>query len=345
MSRKRSATIHDVAKLAGVSIKTVSRVVNNEPKVRAETARRVREAIAALDYVPNSSARSLRSERAPLIGLVHDNPSIGYISTILIGAHAACRRYDYHLVVEPIRADAPDLDEAIERLVVRSRISGLILTPPVCDDPRILATLERHDLPFAQIAPNIRAPGNCYVYMEDEQAAFELTRKLIELGHRRLAIILGDPNQIASTDRRRGFERALAEAGLPLPAEYVQQGDFTYRSGLRCAEALLTLPEPPSAIFASNDDMAIAAISVAHKHHLHVPDDVSIVGFDDIPYAAELWPALTTVRQPIAEMAAAAVELLLEHALPAHRQGETCRLVTRLDYTLQLRESAGPPRR
>lgn len=345
-SNKKSAniTIHDVARLAGVSIKTVSRVLNKEPKVRVATAEKVMKAVDALNYSPNLSARTLRSDRSFLLGLIYDNPSIGYISGIEIGAHKRCRHYGYHLIVEPIDSQDKRLEETIGAFLVKSKLDGVILTPPICDNAKVLNALRKNEVPFVQIAPKNPTDSDYYVYMDDEKAAYEMTSYLISLGHRNIGIIKGDPEQAAGKQRYLGYKRALQNNNIDLNKDYIKQGYFTYRSGLTCTEALMSLDSPPTALFVCNDDMAIGAASVAHKHEINIPRDLSIAGFDDIPFASGIWPSLTTVRQPIGEMASAAVDLLLNHAVissaedqPAHSK--------RLDFEIIIRESTAPPKR
>lgn len=342
--KPENLTIHDVARAAGVSIKTVSRVLNKEPKVRAATAERVMKVVEELDYSPNLSARTLRSDRSFLLGLIYDNPSISYISGIELGAHKRCRHYGYHLLVEPIDSENPDLEESINTLVVKSNLDGIILTPPICDNPKILNALRNNEIPFAQIAPGAPSDRDFFVYMDDERAAYEMTSYLISLGHREIAIIKGDTQQSASRERYLGFERALKHHNIPLKKNYVQQGYFTYRSGIKCAETLLTTDPIPTAIFVSNDDMAIAAASVANKYNINVPQELSITGFDDIHFASGIWPSLTTVRQPISDMAGAAVDLLLNHAMTSNAGENDTTRVQRLDFKLMIRESTAPPR-
>lgn len=181
------------------------------------------------------------------------------------------------------------------------------------------------------------------VRIDDAAAAAAMTRHLIDLGHRRIGFIRGNPNQTSSAERHRGFVEAVEAAGLDMKAMPVEQGYFTFRSGIVAAERLLDRKDPPTAIFASNDDMAAAAVGVAHRRGLHVPQDISIVGFDDTSLATTMWPELTTVRQPIAAMAESALTLLLAR-LRAHRAGTTHKLEEQvLDHELILRESSGPP--
>ncbi len=333
-----SVTIYDVARVAGVSIKTVSRVLNREPNVRPETRERVTAAAAALHYRPNVSARSLAGSRSYLLGLLYDNPSPAYVSDFQLGATVQCRKEGYHLVVEPIDSSAVDAGALVETMLAMLKLDGVILTPPVCDRPAVLAVLDRMGVPYVRIAPDRRVAHAAQVKMDDRRAAFEMTNLLFRLGHRDIGFIRGHPDHGASHLRFEGYEAAMTAQGQPVRADHVVQGYFSFRSGVDCAELLLSNVDRPTAIFASNDDMALGVLTVASRQGLVVPRDLSVAGFDDTPSAAVVWPQLTTVRQPIAEMAAAAAEVLIsrrmedDHALPVDRL---------LDFKIVVRESTG----
>jgi len=195
---------------------------------------------------------------------------------------------------------------------VRTGADGVILPPPLCDSEEALSAVADADIPAVVVATGRPAKGLSAVSIDDFAAAHSMTRRLISLGHSQIGFIIGHPNQTASEQRYRGFVAGMQEAGLKPDPKLVAQGYFTYRSGLDAAEKLLRGPKRPTAIFASNDDMAAATVAVAHRMGLDVPRDLTIAGFDDTPLATTVWPALTTVRQPIAEMAREAVKLLLE---------------------------------
>lgn len=330
-------TIADVARLAGVSPMTVSRVVNQVSKVSDETRDRVLGAVAELGYVPNSAARILAGGKQLRIALLHSNPSAAYLSEFLMGSLAQAADANLQLVVEHCADLAPE--ELVAR-VLQHRCDAVLLPPPLCDDLPLIQALEAARLPVARIATGQPAEGTAAaVTIDDEAAARAMTAHLIGLGHRRIGFIEGDPNQSASALRRRGYEAALAEAGLPVDPALIAQGNFTYRSGLAAAEALLSLADRPTAIFASNDDMAAATVATAHRHRLDVPGDVSVCGFDDTAMATTIWPELTTIRQPIAEMARTAVELLGDGL---RGQRDAVRHV-RLPHEFIRRASDGPP--
>jgi LacI family transcriptional regulator len=233
-------------------------------------------------------------------------------------------------------------DTLVERLTLH-RIDAVLLPPPLCDDPALLAALSAAGLPIAQIATGRPAGSAHAVTIDDEAAAHALTTHLIGLGHRRIGFIAGNPNQTASALRRAGYERALGDAGLEPAARMIAQGDFSYRSGLLAAEKLLSQAERPTAIFASNDDMAAAVVAIAHRHHLDVPKDLSVCGFDDTAMATTVWPELTTIRQPVAEMARRAMSILAEAVRGRCAASDLARQHVRLPFQLIRRDSASPP--
>jgi LacI family transcriptional regulator len=311
-----AATITDVAALAKVSIKTVSRVMNNEPGVRADTRESVMKVMAELNYRPKLSARSLAGARSFLIGLLYFDPSAAFVAGVQQGATLRCREAGYHLVVESVSNDALDLDEQVDRMVSALRPDGMILTPPLCDNPNVLKALRAAHTPCVLLSPKKDLDDMASVRMDDVHAAEEITSHLIALGHRHIGFIKGAPDQIASTRRHQGYLRALKSHGIPLEKALVQQGAFSYDSGVECAKRLFDGDVRPTAIFASNDDMALGVMAEAGRRRLAVPGDVSIAGFDDSPGSRLVWPALTTVRQPTGEMARVAVEMLIAAQRP-----------------------------
>jgi LacI family transcriptional regulator len=302
-------TIIDVARHAGVSIKTVSRVMNKEPTVHADTRARVQEAVAALNYRPQLSARSLAGAKSFLIGLLYYDPSAAFVAGVQRGATLGCREAGRHLVVESLQENGADVHAQIESMLAALRPDGMILTPPLCDNPVILETLRANRTPCVLISPAGEGHGMARVCMDDALAAEELTNLLISLGHKRIAFIEG--NQAASLRRRAGYERALKAHRIARDAALVVPGTFQFESGVAAARRLFALPEPPTAIFAANDFMALGALTEAQRLGIAVPSELAIVGFDDSNAASLVWPPLTTVRQPLAEMAMAAVEMLL----------------------------------
>jgi LacI family transcriptional regulator len=309
-----STTIHDVARSAGVSIKTVSRVMNNETGVHAETRAKVLKAMADLRYRPSQSARSLAGAKSFLIGLLYFDPSAAFIAGVQQGATRRCREAGYHLVVESMDDDAPDLREQVHRMVATLRPDGMILTPPLCDNPHVLKALREAGTPAVLVSPARQRKDMASVRMDDVHAAQEITNLLIGLGHRRIAFVRGPEDQAASGLRHRGFVLAMDAHGIEVEDELVVDGDFRFDSGVAAAHRLLKLARRPTAVFASNDDMALGVLAAAQRQGLVVPDELNVAGFDDSPAARLTWPALTTVRQPVVEMACSAVEMLIAGA-------------------------------
>jgi LacI family transcriptional regulator len=337
-------TIEDVARAAGVSAMTVSRVINKEPNVREETRQSVLETIERLNYSPNTAARNLAAGETTHIGLLYSNPSAAYLSQFLVGALESARAAGVHLVIEPCESEDESEQCDVARSFAKADAKGVILPPPLSESVPILTELALSDTPVVTVAMGKLYPNALNVRIDDFAAAKEMTDYLIGLGHRRIGLIMGHPHHIAAQERERGFRAAVVDAGLKPADTPIEQGYFTFRSGLDAAAKLLNRPEPPTAIFASNDDMAAAVISVAHRRGLHVPADLTVVGFDDTAPATTVWPELTTIRQPVSEMAAAALELLLADLRHRKRANGGLSQETVLKHELIIRESSGPPR-
>jgi LacI family transcriptional regulator len=301
-------TIQDVAREAGVSAMTVSRVINDEPNVRDKTRAAVNLAIRRLRYAPNPAARSLAGGDFLRIGLLYSNPSAAYLSQFLIGALDQAARSYAQIIIEK-SDDDHEAAAASSRLVAHG-IDGVILPPPLCEAPRLLKLLQDEKVRVVRVAGGDPSLAISSVRIDDFEAARLMTDHLLQLGHRRIGFITGDPKLTASALRLKGYRTALREAGAPASDDLVSEGRFTYRSGLDAADDLLSRTPAPTAIFAANDDMAAAALAAAHRRKLDVPADLTICGFDDSPIATTVWPELTTIRQPIAEMARRAVEIL-----------------------------------
>lgn len=343
--RHGTVTIQHVAERAGVSAMTVSRVINGEPNVRDSTRAAVLDAIERLNYSPNAAARSLAAGDALHVGLLYANPSAAYLSQFLVGTLEGARRAGCHVVLEACASESADEQADATRRFLNTNVEGVILPPPLSESQAVLNELDIANIPFVTVAMGLPRANALNVRIDDFSAAREMTTHLIGLGHRLIGFIKGHPNHIASHERTRGFLAALEEAGLDAAGAPTEQGYFTYRSGLIAAERLLARDPRPTAIFASNDDMAAAAVSVAHRQGLDVPRDVSIVGYDDTAQATTVWPELTTVRQPVAAMAEAAVELLLSDLRARRSGGQSPGTEKVLGYELVLRESSAPPPR
>ena len=308
--KEKSTTLHDVAEHAGVSPMTVSRVINGETKVRDATKARVLKSIETLNYKPNLSARALAGNRAYKVALLYGNPSASYLSELLVGALEEISRHGHQLLVHKVseKASEKKVRESLTALV--GEYDGVIVPPPLSDHASVRAFLSKADIPAVFLSGRDGGGRSCKICIDDYEAARDITSYLIELGHRRIGFIKGNANQFSTGERLRGYKAALAEGGISYDKALVAAGLFTYASGLKAAGKLLSTDLPPTGIFASNDDMAAATLAVAASKGLAVPDDLSVVGFDDSPLASTVFPRLTTVKQPLAEMAAEAVKSL-----------------------------------
>jgi LacI family transcriptional regulator len=336
-------TIKDVARHVGVSAMTVSRVVNGNESVSITTRDAVQRAIRELGYSPNLAARNLASERSERLGLLYGNPSSAYLSEFLVGALESATRHGVQLVLEKCDP-TPGASRRAARLLAGA-VVGVVLPPPLCESCVVRRELSAAHLPVVTVASGRPAAGTMCVRIDDYSAALEMTRYLIGLGHERLAFIKGHPNQSASEERWLGFTAALEEAsrarrgGRPPPR--MEQGFFSFRSGLDAARKLLEADPAPTAVFASNDDMAAAVIAEAHRRGLDVPRDLTVVGFDDTLIASTIWPELTTIQQPIARMAADAIDMLVIAVRGRRRSPGWHRLIP---HALIARQSAAAPR-
>jgi LacI family transcriptional regulator len=329
--------MHEVAKHIGVSPMTVSRVLSGDANVKPETKERVEAAIKQLGYSPNVAARNLAKAASVHIGLLYNNPSAAYMNELLVGVLEHSSQAGCQIVLE--KCGTRSERTVIEKLL-RDGVGGVILPPPLSDSKVVLEALREAKIPFIAVATGRPEVEGLSVRINDYEAAGAMTRYLLSLGHRKIGFIVGAPNQTASAQRYAGFAAAMHEAKMEVRRDWVKQGSFSYRSGLIAAEELLAAADHPSAIFASNDDMAAAAIAVAHRLQLDVPADLTVVGFDDTPLATTIWPALTTVRQPVAAMARKAMELLLEE-IRLRSAGRTLEPLQQfLSFSLVKRESS-----
>jgi len=341
---KRRATIEDVASLAGVSIKTVSRVVNREPNVRVATQERVEKAIAKLEYRPNPSARNLASHRARLIVLVYDDmsayeaPSANYIIKMQEGALSACRPEGFELLIHPCNWRDRNVGAKLREQIGQVRPSGIVVAAPLSNMPAIVDAVKATNTPYVLLSTGTDNGKKFEVATNDRDISAEMTRYLASLGHTRIAFIKGDPNARAVGNRYYGYRDGLEQSGLPYAEDLVVEGDNSIGSGERCAQQLLQLEQPPTAIFSANDDMAAGVIRVALRMGLRIPDDLSVAGCDDIALAQQIFPSLTTIRQPLRAMAEAASRALINGSRGAPRSPR----IETIPGTIQVRESTGP---
>jgi len=336
----RRPTIKHVAERAKVSLKTVSRVINNEPSVMQGTRARVLRAIAELDYEPDPSARNLRSGTPFVIGLVYDNPNPYHIIGVQNGVLAACRETGFGLQIQPCDSTSPLLAEALTEFVQRSRLAGLVLTAPMSERPELVAALTARGIELVRIIAATEDPGEgvpC-VFVDDRDAAYAITEHLIQLGHQRVGLLMGGPAHRSSSERHAGYEQALKDYGITPDKHLMVPGDYTFDDGFRGARRLLALREPPTAIFGSNDEIAAGVLAAANSIGMNVPYDLSIAGFEDSPFSRQSWPPLTTAKQATEDIARHAARLLIarlrhdaydEAPIALRNQGFTPQLVVR----------------
>jgi len=333
-------TINDVARLAGVSKKTVSRVINRSPLLNEETRERVEAVIRETGYVPNPQARALALRRNFLIGLVHDNPSAQTVLNVQQGILGALRDTEFEMVVRPVDRGSATMLADVRDFVSRQRPFGVILLPPISENDQLAELCRDLGCRYVRMgSAQLDEPGNM-VASNDRQAVEEATRYLISQGHRRIGLITGPHGFRSARERRQGFEDALSEAGIKLPRSLIADGNYTFESGISATQSLLDVSPRPTAIFASNDDMAAGVLLAARQRGLSVPEQLSIVGFDDQPLGARVWPPLTTVHWPMEAMGrSAALKLIADMIDEDNGVEEPSMFVS----TLVKRGSVAPP--
>lgn len=311
MSNQMSVTIKDVSKDANVSIKTVSRVINNEVNVSEDTKHKVLQSIGKLGFKPNKNAQSLRSKRSYMIALLYDNPNKHYLADIQSGILQVCKETGYNLVLQECDYQNKNLGTEIIEFIRDFQIDGLILTPPLSDMDDLLASLDNAKVQYSIIAPSDKRTSSSYVSSNDYDATYAMTNKIISKGHTDIGFIKGHHKHSASSLRYKGFSDALVQMNIPVKSEWVKEGDFSFDSGFNAGLEILESLLCPSVIFASNDYMAAGVMKAAQMKGIKIPSDLCIIGFDDSPIAEQLWPSLSTIRQPVEEMACHAAKILL----------------------------------
>lgn len=337
----RGVTINDIARIAGVSKKTVSRVLNHSPLVHEDTRARIQAVMDRYRYVPDPQARGLAFRRSFLIGLVYDNPNAQYIVNMMEGALDGLRGSDYELVVHPCDRHSTDFLSGVRRFVDRQKLRGVILLPPISENEQLVETLRNSGMAYVRVSYAMLDDPARMMVSNDRQAVAEVASYLQSLGHQRIGYITGPRGFMSTRERREGFAEALERRGLTLPDELVVEGGYTYESGFAGGEALLARTERPTAIFASNDEMAAGVYRAAHSRGLAIPRDLSVVGFDDGPIAARLMPPLTTVRLPIRDIGRLAARKLI--AAPSQTMEEASVTDSLVVPHLVIRDSCQPP--
>jgi len=341
LTRAGKPTINDVARLAGVSKKTVSRVINASPLLNQETRERVQQVIRDLSYTPNPQARALALGRNFLVGLVHDNPNAQMVLNVQHGILEALQDTDFGLLIRPVDRTSPRLLDDIRNFVERQRVFGIVILPPISENDALADLCNELGCRYARMGSAKLDDHEHMVASNDRQAVQEAVEYLIAQGHRRIGLVKGPNGFRSAAERRLGFEDALDAAGIKHSRSLVAEGTYRFESGVQAGNRLLDLSPAPTAIFASNDEMAAGVVHAARQRGMGIPEDLSIIGFDDTAIAAHLWPPLTTVRWPIASMArSAALKLVGDVIDPGSAADEPSMFVS----TLVRRASVAPIR-
>ncbi|MBN1452977.1 MAG: LacI family DNA-binding transcriptional regulator [Anaerolineales bacterium] len=335
--KRHSVTITDVARAADVSCATVSRVLSGYEFVRETTRNRVMEAVKRLGYVANLQARSLASGRSQFIGLLVPNLDNGYVGTITQGIDQELAQANYDLMLYTSH-HYPDREALYVSAIASGLTDGLLLISPLVP-ATYLDALREQNFPYILIDQRDATENSSVVEATNWQGAYEATCYLSQLGHTRIAFITGSLVVRSAVDRLRGYKAALANCDIPVREELVIEGDFQQQTGYEATKSLLqSVDPPPTAIFASNDLSAFGTMDAARECGLGIPDDISIIGFDDIPQASFVYPKLTTVRQPLEQMGKVAAKMLLERIEDQSRLPQRVTLATQL----VIRDSCGP---
>ncbi|MBX3565195.1 MAG: LacI family DNA-binding transcriptional regulator [Sphingomonas sp.] len=341
MQRTGKPTINDVARIAGVSKKTVSRVINRSPLLNADTRGKVEAVIAELGYVPNVQARALALRRNFLIGLIHDNPNAQMVMNVQAGMLEAMRETEFELIVRPIDRGSSTMLEDVRNFLERQRPYGVMILPPISENDMLADLCNDLGIRYVRMGSATLDDPEHMVASNDREVVIEAVNHLIKLGHRRIGLIAGPHGFRSARERRKGFEEALVAADIKLPRSLIADGNYTFESGLAAADRLLDLSPRPTAIFSSNDEMGAATLHAARRRGMTVPDDLSIIGFDDTAIANHIWPPMTTVHWPIISMARSAALKLLADFFGDDIASEEPSLFT---STLIHRASVAPPR-
>ncbi|MET0532773.1 MAG: LacI family DNA-binding transcriptional regulator, partial [Steroidobacter sp.] len=317
-------TITTVAAQARVSIKTVSRVLNNSAAVTPATRDHVMEVMRQLSYRPSPTARTLAGHPSLLIGMPFDSSASRYVTEVQMGTLPTLRAANYQVVMHACDAYAADVVDEIVTFIQRVRVDGIILTPPLSHMETIVEALVGQGVPFVKIGSPRRADFARNVFTNERDACADMVAHLAGGGHTRIAFVAGPAGCTASEQRYLGYLDGLKQADLPLLPTLVKRGANTVASGMACGRELLVHRRDlrPTAIFASNDDMAAGVLRAAHDFRIHVPTELSVAGFEDSPIASQIWPKLTTIRQPIGAMAERAAALLMDQLRSGQEHSE-----------------------
>ena len=330
------ATINDVAKLSGVSIKTVSRVMNNEASVRQVTREKVQAAVKELNYQPNLAARNLAGTKSFTIAYVYDNPNAYYIIDMQEGILSACRQQGFELLINPCDSQQENITEDIINTIKHARVAGLVLTPPFSERPEFVKRITELDIKVVRIMSGDVAPDELSpcVMVNDRDAAQTITQHLIDLGHKKIAFIAGGAEHMSTIERYKGYRRALKANGIEFNKNLVIEGEYSFESGVNGAKKLMaeevSQDDLPTAIFSCNDEIAAGALFAARLMNIKIPEQLSIAGFENSPFSRQTWPKLTTANQPNKQIAHDAASLLISQIRKHKGKIETSQYVPQL---------------
>lgn len=307
-------TINDVAKLAGVSIKTVSRVTNNESSVRQTTKIKVMKAIKELNYQPNLAARSLAGTNSYNIAYIYDNPNAYYVIDMQNGILKSCKSNNFQLLIHPCNAKSLTIVDEISNVITQSRVAGVVLTPPFSEMPEVINRLTELKVKFVRIFSGHILPESASpcIMVNDFDAAYTLTNHLIGLGHTQIGFIAGGKEHKSTTERISGYAHALRSQNIDIKDDLIINGEYSFESGVTGAETLLSKKQKPTAIFACNDEIAAGALFASRLQNISIPNELSIVGFENSPFSRQTWPQITTADQPNQSIAETAASLLID---------------------------------
>jgi len=334
---QRKATINDIASMAGVSKKTISRIINESPLVKEKTREDVKRIIELVGYAPDPQARGLAFRHSFLVGMIYDNPNPQYIVNMQQGILDGIAGSDYELVVHPCDRNSSDYIQRARTFIERQKLFGVILTPSISEDEPMARMLRDVGCEYIRIASVSLDEDQHMLVTHDREGARAVAQHLADLGHVRIAHITGRTGFRSARERQAGFEDGLAEAGLTLVPQLIVEGDYTFEAGVAAAERLISLSRRPTAVFAANDEMAAGALQALRMAGLRAPDDLTVIGFDDFQIAKTVWPRLTTIHSPLKDIGERAARRLLALEMSGLMDAEG------LLPTLVVRDTSVPP--
>ena len=334
-------TINDVAKDAGVSIKTVSRVINNETSVRDNTREKVMASVEKLNFQPNLAARSLAGTKAYSIAYIYDNPNAYYIIDMQNGILDACKKQGFELLIHPCDAKEAHIFDEITNMIKRTRIAGILLTPPFSEMPHFVEKLTQLDLKVVRILSGHDAPDSLTpcIMIDDNLASKSITEHLINNGHTRIGFLAGGSEHNSTKERLEGYKAALKQYDITIDPSLIIDGEYSFESGVEGAKTLINQKNRPTAIVSCNDEIAAGALFAARLMNIDIPSELSITGFEDSPFSRQTWPKLTTAHQPNNKIAEDAASLLIAQI----RNGNDRDIIKLYTPELVVRDSTAPP--